>query len=222
VAEPQRKTRPPPGLSRLPPGRHGLSREFVAQNQRDRLTVGIIAAVAERGYAETTISQIVKVAGLSRRTFYAYFKTKESCYLATCAEITAHLQAVADDAAEPVADWGEKVRARLAAALEALSANPDLATFLLIAPTRAGGEIAEHYSAGVFKALAALTADMPPEVAAKRPSSAAEYGLVGGCVALITRMVESGEGEQLVDLLPDLVELILTAYLGRGAAAALS
>ena len=37
------------GLGRLPPGRHGLSREFVTENQRNRLTAGMIAAVAEHG-----------------------------------------------------------------------------------------------------------------------------------------------------------------------------
>jgi len=36
-----------PGLARLPPGRHGLSREFVTRNQRDRLTAGMIAATGD-------------------------------------------------------------------------------------------------------------------------------------------------------------------------------
>src|SRR4051794_38516252 len=106
MAGEQKESGPPPGLSRLPPGRHGLSREFVAQNQRDRLTAGMIAAVAECGYPETTITQIVKGAGLSRRTFYAYFETKEDCYLATCTAITDHLQAVADARADLTDDWG--------------------------------------------------------------------------------------------------------------------
>ncbi len=65
----------PPGLHRLPPGRHGLPRDFVAQNQRDRLAAGTIAAVAERGYNETTIGDIAAAAGVSRRTFYVYFGT---------------------------------------------------------------------------------------------------------------------------------------------------
>ena len=38
--------------------RHGLPRDFVVQNQRDRLAAGIIAAVSEFGYHETTITQI--------------------------------------------------------------------------------------------------------------------------------------------------------------------
>ena len=34
-------------LRRLPPGRHGLSREFVAQNQRQRLVAGSVVAVGD-------------------------------------------------------------------------------------------------------------------------------------------------------------------------------
>jgi hypothetical protein len=38
-------------------------------------------------------------------------------------------------------------------------------------------------------------------------------------MALIAHKVERGEGEELPDLLPDLVELYLTPYLGRTEAA---
>ena len=47
----------PPELARLPPGRHGLPREFVAHNQRERLIAGIAEAIAENGYAGTTIAE---------------------------------------------------------------------------------------------------------------------------------------------------------------------
>ena len=43
---------------RLPPGRHGLPRAFVAENQRERLLNGVVEAVAEHGYNATTIGQI--------------------------------------------------------------------------------------------------------------------------------------------------------------------
>ncbi|HEY5977777.1 MAG TPA: TetR/AcrR family transcriptional regulator [Solirubrobacterales bacterium] len=214
------KASPPPGLSRLPPGRHGLSREFVAQNQRDRLTAGIIAAVAEHGYEKTTITNVVSAAGLSRRTFYAYFKTKEECYLATCEEIAEHLRGAAKGAEADSDDWGEKVKARLVAVLAALAANPDLANFLLVAPARAGGELSEQYSAAVMKAFVELTGDAPREI--QRLSSAVEYGLAGGSVWLVVRTLDAGEGTRLEELIPDLVKLILGPYLGHSKAAELS
>ena len=67
----------PVGKDRPPRRRHGLPRDFVAQNQRDRLTAGTIAAICEHGYHETTISQIAAAAGVSRRTFYDHFINKQ-------------------------------------------------------------------------------------------------------------------------------------------------
>src|SRR5215467_16170916 len=72
----------PPELARLPPGRHGLPREFVARNQRERLIAGLAEAIAENGYASTTIAHITRHAAVSRRTFYEHFNSKDECFVA--------------------------------------------------------------------------------------------------------------------------------------------
>src|SRR3954464_11920821 len=101
-------------LHRLPPGRHGLPREFVAENQKGRLTAGIIKTVAAAGYPSVTISQIAAAAGVSRRTFYSYFASKEECFLSTFDLVTDYLCEVAAAAAGAENDWPEAVRARIA------------------------------------------------------------------------------------------------------------
>ncbi len=207
---------PASGLARLPPGRHGLPRDFVVQNQRDRLTAGIIAAVAEHGYHETTITEIAAAAGVSRRSFYAYFSSKEECYLATYDIIAAHLGEAARAAAAPYQDWPERARAKLGAALAFFGANPDLVRFYLLAPPRAGEKIAERYRLGATRVLADLTEGIPDDV--RRPADSVQNALTGSIAALIVTKVEAGEGERLEELLPDLVELFLTPYLGREAA----
>lgn len=209
-------------LSRLPPGRHGLPREFVVQNQRGRIAAGIIAAVAEHGYHETTISQIAAAAGVSRRTFYGYFASKEECFFDAFDLIVAHLREAATAAAEPYAEWPDRVRARLAAVLDVFAANPDLARFTLLAPPRAGSEIAERYRRAMDEGLAELTEGIPADAAASQLSRAAQHALVGGGAALIVGKVEAGEGESLPDLLPDLLELTLTPFLGRSEAVRLA
>ncbi|HEX4307950.1 MAG TPA: helix-turn-helix domain-containing protein, partial [Solirubrobacterales bacterium] len=72
----------PPELSRLPPGRHGLPRDFVVHNQRERLIAGLAEAVAEKGYGGTTIADITRHAAVSRRTFYEHFDGKDECFVA--------------------------------------------------------------------------------------------------------------------------------------------
>ena len=71
-----------PGFTRLPGGRHGLPRDYVVKNQRARLLVGIVRAVARHGYNAATITEIAEGASVSRQTFYDNFQNKEQCFLA--------------------------------------------------------------------------------------------------------------------------------------------
>jgi AcrR family transcriptional regulator len=203
------------GLPRLPPGRHGLSRDFVVKNQRDRLTAGIIAAVSNRGYHEATVSQICDAAGVSRRTFYSYFSSKEECYLHAFELINEHLAGTMETAGADGSSWPGQVRARLAAMLATYAANPDLVRFTLVVPLRAGADIAAHQRAALERILQTLTEGRPRSKGVKEPSVAIEQALVGGLVGVIARKVEAGQGERLLDLLPDLTELFLTPYIGR-------
>lgn len=74
-------TVPEPERRKLPRGTSGLPREIVDQEQRKRLVVATAHVVAEKGYAETTVADIIAGAGVSRATFYDLFKDKEECFL---------------------------------------------------------------------------------------------------------------------------------------------
>src|SRR5438552_15273623 len=50
---------------------------------RARIFEGMASVVGERGYAATTISDVVKAASISRRTFYEHFQDKEDCFVET-------------------------------------------------------------------------------------------------------------------------------------------
>jgi AcrR family transcriptional regulator len=217
VAKRESRAADSPGLQRLPPGRHGLPRDFVVQNQRDRLAAGIIAAVSEIGYHETTITQIAAAAGVSRRTFYSYFNSKEDCFLATFDQIADHLRDAAREAASEQREWPAQVAARIDSGLQIFSANPQLARFTLAEPPRAGGEVTAHYRSALDRALDELTEGLSA-AAAQTPPPAVQHSLIGGAASLIVQKLEAGEGEQIRDLLQDLVELFLSPFIGRAAA----
>ena len=67
---------------RLPSGRHGLPREAVVRAQRERLIESMIAVVAEIGYTEATVADVIRGAGVSRTTFCEQFTDKEDCFVA--------------------------------------------------------------------------------------------------------------------------------------------
>ena len=69
-------------MRRLPRGPHQLAREEVLASQRARMLEAMAHAVAAKGYAATTVADVVGGAGVSRKTFYEHFQDKEDCFLA--------------------------------------------------------------------------------------------------------------------------------------------
>lgn len=204
-----------PGASpRLPAGRHGLPREFVVQNQRERIVTALVDTVAERGYNATTVAHITKAASVSRRTFYEHFADKEACFLAAYEMVAEHIRASMEAAAASFDEWPQKVRAALATMLRFLAGEPELARICMIEPVAAGGEIAARHRASM-QALVEILKAGRPEHGGERPlPEATEETLVGGIVSLIVREISAGRTEKLETLLPDLVELTLGPYLG--------
>jgi AcrR family transcriptional regulator len=201
-------------LRRLPPGRHGLSREFVARNQRERLIAGTIVAVAEHGYRGTTVTHISAAAGVSRRTFYGYFQTKEECFLATFDLLEEHLLAAIAEAAEPTSAWTAQVRARVAALLAFLGANPDLVRFALVAPPAAGGAMAERSRRLLERLVEVLVEGAPRGRGYPTAGEVEREAMTGAFSAVLTSQVESG-ADQLDERFAELVELTLAPFVGR-------
>jgi AcrR family transcriptional regulator len=211
----------PPELSRLPPGRHGLPREFVVHNQRERLIAGLAEAVAENGYSGTTIAHITRHAAVSRRTFYEHFSSKDECFVAAYDTVMAELRERIAEAFEKEEEWPRAVRAGIAAMLEFLAAEPNLARLSMVEALVAGPVVVERYDAAIQSLVPYFRAGRegcPPEVLA-RLSPTTEEALVGGMVSLISRRIFAGRTEELEALLPDLVEFTLTPYLGTAEAA---
>jgi AcrR family transcriptional regulator len=205
------------GLPRLPPGRHGLPREFVVENQRRRIAAGMIAVVVEVGYPAASVTQIVAAAGVSRRTFYNYYSDKVEAFFDVYGQVTDFLCEAMVEAEQGERSWAGQVRAALTALLDCFATNPDLAAFCLLSPPAAGGDVAAAYRAFLDRLLEILTDGRPKR--ARRPSPAASYGIMGGLVALILGASESGGPQAIRDLAPEVTELVLTPYLGREEAA---
>ena len=128
---------------RLPRGTHGLAPSLVAASQRARLLEATGRAVAERGYAAATIDDIVRGAGVSKKTFYEHFPDKLGCFLAAYEaasdELLEHVRVAQDSAG----DWVDRTRAGIHAYLRWLAAEPALARVFLIEIAAAGPEALE-------------------------------------------------------------------------------
>jgi AcrR family transcriptional regulator len=200
------------GKDRLPPGRHGLPRVFVAENQRERLLNGVVDAVTEHGYDAATIAGITAAAKISRRTFYEHFKGKQECFLAAYEMIEAHVLDSMLSAPGADGPWPDRIRARLAALLDVLSRDAAVSRCFLVEPRAAGGEVAARYREAMQLLAATLRPEPPPS---QLDMEIRDQALIGGIATLIVRRLNSGGAARLPELLPDLVELSLAPYVGR-------
>ncbi|MFN8216715.1 MAG: TetR/AcrR family transcriptional regulator [Solirubrobacterales bacterium] len=211
----------PPELSRLPPGRHGLPREFVVHNQRERLIAGLAEAVAENGFAATTIGHITRHAAVSRRTFYEHFASKDECFVAAYDSVIEQLAERVREAYEAADDWPHAIRAAIAAMLSFLAAEPNLARLCMVEALVAGPVVVDRYDAAIQDLVPYFEAgrEGKSKKVLERLSPSTEEALVGGMASLISRRILAGQTAELEELLPDLVEFTLTPYLGSAAAA---
>lgn len=207
-------------MERLPRGRHGLSPEFVARNQRERLIAGLTEVLHEVGYQKTTVSLIGQRAAVSKSDFYKHFESKDDCFFAAYESAIAQIreQVVEACAAHDAEDWPPRVRDGLASLLTLLAADPALAGIALVEGLRAGRGIYDRYQAAVESFVPYLSDGAPrPPDGGEIPAAIGE-AVVGGIASLLGRRVLAGQAEQLDTLLPDVLEFALTPYLGTAEA----
>src|SRR3954471_9579917 len=120
---------PPPSRgAQVKPTRPVLPREFVAVRKRRRIMDAMAELTAEQGYDATKIGDIVRRAGVARKTLYDNFEGKEEVFLSAFdTALDEALERIEADCAEVDGGWEERVEAGLAAFLRYVAENPALA-----------------------------------------------------------------------------------------------
>jgi AcrR family transcriptional regulator len=200
--------------SRLPSGRHGLTREAVEASQRGRLIEAMAQVVAEKGYAATTVADVVERAGVSRRTFYEQFTDKEACFLAAydvgLAAVLGRIAEAAGTAAGPPAGgWRARARAGVEAFLALLAAEPAFARALQVEILTAGPAALER-RAGMLTMFSGVWRNVHEQARAEDPALPA---LPEEVFAMLTAGLEELVRDRIrtrgTDTLPELAEPIL-------------
>ncbi len=196
----------------------GTKGKRVLQNRVDldpnaaRLMQGLAAAIAERGYASTTIADIVRHARVSKRTFYEHFPDKESCFLESYRAASEQMLATIAAAVDPSHSWDEQVAAATRAYIRALEENPELTRMFLLEIHAAGPRAIElrrkvHENfAEMLRSLVTIGRRNNPHI---RPlSGPMATALVGGVNELVLVALERGPGANLRDIERTAIELV--------------
>lgn len=91
---------------------------------RERLLHGLAESIAERGYRDTTVADIVRIAKTSKRTFYGEFASKEECLLDLLRTNNDELIASIQAAVDAEADWQQQIRSAVGAYVDHIAARP--------------------------------------------------------------------------------------------------
>ena len=174
-----------------------MDRELVLASQRTRLMEAIAAAVAHKGYAATTVADVIGRAGISRRTFYEHFSDKVHCFLAAYDAGSEAMLGELQAAWDGPGSFAERQRAAVEMYLGTLAASPDFArTFLIEAP--AAGPVALERRAAVH----ARVAEQLRAAYAGRSQAPAEAfaAAVGAVNELVSERVRQGRTDTLPEL----------------------
>jgi AcrR family transcriptional regulator len=188
------------GPRKLPPGRHGLPRQFVLHNQRGRLVDAAMHVFGTRSFGEARVADVLEHAAISRKTFYEQFPDKEACFLAAYEAAGVRARDAVRVAAREHEAWDDSVRAGIEALLDFLATEPELARLLVVEVTGAGPSALRRRAEAV-RSFAAMLAQTSEDDAPLGAQVAA-----GGIWEVIHAWVLDGRAEDLRDLAPALVE----------------
>jgi len=167
---------------------------------------------AEQGYDATKIADIVRRAGVARKTLYDNFDGKEDLFLTAFSTANRELVMAVDAAcAESDGIWQKRIEAGLAAILEFFAERPARARMCMVEALSATPAASARYDAAVEQFVEKLRLNTPADLGLP---GTIEETLVGGVAWILNQQIRRGEASQVMDLLPELSEFVLSPYHG--------
>ncbi|HEX8975012.1 MAG TPA: TetR/AcrR family transcriptional regulator [Solirubrobacteraceae bacterium] len=93
---------------------------------RDRLIAAMAASITEKGYRDTTVADVVRLARTSRRNFYQHFEDRDACFLALFDATNDVMMSEIAAAVDPAQPLDAQVDAAVDAYIDNVSQRPAL------------------------------------------------------------------------------------------------
>lgn len=206
---------------KTPVGRDRVSRDLVESHQRERVLEAATGVFAKRGYPNTTIDHIVAAARIGVGSFYALFEGKGDCFAQVFDRVVQRGRARVVQAIPADASWEEQAASALRALLDLIAEEPHAARIVLVEVQTAGPESLARYEElleGLIPVLRKGRSLTP--VGAELPETF-EDATIAGVAWLLHQRLVGGELDDIRQLHPDLVGILVEPYVGENRAAAL-
>jgi AcrR family transcriptional regulator len=203
-------------LGALAEGPARLPADQVAASQRRRLLAAMVAAVAEKGYVNVAVADVVGRAHVSRASFYEQFADKTDCFVAAYRACADHLVGDLRQRDPTGAPARRRLHHLLARYLDALAAFPEGARVFLV-EIHAAGPGAARQRRQIQLDFVGLLRDLHRALAGAgepvRPlDDFAFEALVAAISSLATSAVAGGDLTRLGDLLGPIETFVLTHF----------
>jgi AcrR family transcriptional regulator len=203
----------PPTPRRLPHGPHSLSREQVTTDQRLRLVAAMIGAVGEKGYAATTVSDVIARAGVSRKTFYEHYADTQECFLATYDAIAREGVRRVSHAYQAAEGWPDRVAAAIRVLFESAIENPDALRLVMVEIAAVGPAGIERRERMMAQYTQFMREGLELAPGAGKASDQTLRAVSGGVNrVLYARLYDHRRHAKLVALVTDLVKRATSYY----------
>jgi AcrR family transcriptional regulator len=190
----------------------------VTSNQRERILDAVADVTSIAGYASMSVEDIIVTAGVSRRTFYDNFKSKDEAFYAAYDAAVEQLMEDVQDAYLAAQTFPARVRDCLAAFLGFLAGEPRFADMCIVEVFAAGPPALERRNR-VMTAFAELIRTAASELPSNRqPPALTAETMVGGIYEVVYSRILQGETARLLELQADLAYSVMLPYLGHAAA----
>jgi AcrR family transcriptional regulator len=207
---------PPPEPLRLTTRPPAFAPETLDAHERsERALRAFMAVVADRGYADTSINQVVKRASMSQTTFYAHFRNKEDALMAAIDSAGAQIAAAVLPAYRRNLTWTRGVRAAYGALFNFLASRPSLARLMMVEVYAAGPEALRRRDEALRPLEGVLVAGWATSV--ETPRIATEV-ILGAVYGLAYKKIQSDGPQSLPSLAAVCTYMSLTPFIGAEAA----
>jgi AcrR family transcriptional regulator len=182
---------------------------------RTRILAAAARLLDERGYAATTVAQVIERARVSRSRFYELFAGCDACVVALLDELVATVDRELAERLRATDAWDERVRQAVWVILSCLERQPLLARACVVHSVRGGTEVLDRREEIIATLVAAV--DQGRLLAGADPglSPMTAEGVVGAATRLTyARLAADTDAPVLRDLLGELTGLILLPYVG--------
>jgi len=203
---------------RLPRGRHGLPPGAVARNQRWRILQATAAVTMEKGYANTTVADIVAAAGVAKEAFYRHFSDREEAFLEAQDHPSRQILDALVQAYFSAEEWPERVWRALGTLLEMIVANPVIAHLRLVECYTAGPAAIHRAEEATRQFTIFLEEGYRQRPEARELPRLWSQLIAGGIAEIVQHDVATGGTAELPRLLPRLAYIATAPFLGPEAA----